>query len=83
MSEDIKPCPWCGCATVWIGDARGQVFVECLGRHCGVRGPKVYAREMRGHDLAWVEAEALRRWNTRVEDVEMPLDEFVRRVGEQ
>jgi hypothetical protein len=63
--SNIKPCPFCGCATVWIGDARGQVFVECLGPHCGMRGPKVYAREMHGHDLAWVEAEALRRWDER------------------
>lgn len=57
MSEELKPCPFCGCAADWSVQI-GDYFGECS--ECGARGPVPY-----GGAAKAMKEEAIRLWNTR------------------
>ena len=51
MSEDLKPCPFCGGDAMLVTPAKGNPYICCEEKFC--TGPKAS------------EAEAIAAWNTR------------------
>lgn len=53
MSEELKPCPFCGGKAILLDTVDGEYYVKC--KKCGISTP------------AWVRAEtSMNRWNRRV-----------------
>ena len=59
MSEEIKPCPFCGSEDVEVFPNYGHYFAACCD--CGSEGPNKERKE-----------EAIRKWNQRPYDYDMP-----------
>lgn len=59
MSEEIKPCPFCGSEDVEVFPNYGRYFAACCD--CGSEGPNKERKE-----------EAIRKWNQRPYDYDMP-----------
>ena len=59
MSEEIKPCPFCGSEDVEVFSNYGRYFVTCCD--CGSEGPNKEGKE-----------EAIKGWNQRPYDFDMP-----------
>ena len=57
MSEELKPCPFCGCKTINMNkNIDGHIFwFYCYG--CGATGPRKLSRD-----------DAETAWNRRVDD---------------
>lgn len=53
MSDNIKPCPFCGAEAECI-EAMNEAWCRCLSRHCLASGP---ARAFRSNAIA--------KWNER------------------
>lgn len=61
MSEELKPCPFCGGSTQKVkSSGRWGWFVSCA---CAAVGPSADSRD-----------EAIRAWNRRVEPRQMRLE---------
>ena len=58
MSEELKPCPFCGGNPVLIQNAPGYYAVGCLGRDCRMSLRTCYC---------YTVEEATKIWNKRVE----------------
>lgn len=67
MSEELKPCPFCGKDHMFLeqqyGDESG--YIRC--RNCGAQSGRVYwtADEIEADDYSASEAEAVAAWNRR------------------
>ena len=59
MSEEIKPCPFCGSEDVEVFPNYGRYFAACCD--CGSEGPNKERKE-----------EAIRKWNQRPYEYDMP-----------
>ena len=59
MSKEIKPCPFCGSEDVEVFPNYGRYFAACCD--CGSEGPNKERKE-----------EAIRKWNQRPYDFDMP-----------
>lgn len=55
MSEELKPCPFCGDKTVYVYWREEQYFVSC--NNCDCEGGKQDTQE-----------EAIKAWNRRADD---------------
>ena len=61
MSEEIKPCPFCGSDTEVFFYEIGYAYIECLNDECMAMGPDGNTKE-----------EAIQKWNQRPYDYDMP-----------
>lgn len=67
MSDELKPCPFCGCIKVAISDPPYPFFVHC--HDCGANGPDQNSR-----------GKAIAAWNTRTPPAQVELVERVARA---
>ena len=54
---ELKPCPFCGCAKVSVGNFAGWFYGKCLDDNCRTMGPTKPTKE-----------EAIEAWNRRAEN---------------
>ncbi len=59
MSEELKPCPFCG-KPAYMADHDCGWMVECINEKCHIQ-PMT-------RDAFHREAEAIKAWNTRTQD---------------
>lgn len=70
MSNDLKPCPFCGCElgiTTSFDHEQGDKWGYASCGECAARGPEVRTQYAREHDAPW-HYEAIAAWNTRAID---------------
>ncbi len=61
MSEEIKPCPFCGGKAEMILHSNWYGYIECCNDECLACGP-----------MGDTEKEAIQNWNQRPYDFDMP-----------
>lgn len=69
MSDELKPCPFCGNSAQLIDD-RTAWLVECTGCKAvavGRRVPEQIVEHTTGTDWKRGRQSAIKRWNTRIE----------------
>ena len=70
MSAEIRPCPFCGCASVGVreGSTFRWRFAQCEG--CGAQSGEIRINTI-SHDRVKSEADAsaaaIKEWNTRAQ----------------
>jgi Lar family restriction alleviation protein len=67
MSDDLKPCPFCGGElgiTTSFDHEQGDKWGYASCGECAARGPEVRTQYAREHDAPW-HYEAIAAWNTR------------------
>lgn len=67
MSEEIKPCPFCGCTTMTI--AEGSTFRWAKGEcyNCGASCGEVRINTMQKRNEEEIRSSVIEAWNTRIE----------------
>lgn len=59
-SDDLKPCPFCGCNAKIVMGIHGELSIECSNRNCGISfGSGIWVTS--SHKKSIIE-----KWNSRV-----------------
>lgn len=52
MSEELRPCPFCGSKAEMVTNRSGDNFVRCTNRQCAAK-TRLYHENENGARLAW------------------------------
>ena len=83
MSQELKPCPFCG-AAAWVSPAEdGRFYVACTGDECWAAMGEEYDHDAMPDHHYYSQEAAIAAWNTRSDAHLQRSHEAIERVGER